>query len=833
MRKGSCVHYDTVKLNVGLDMTLDDASICTGDSVSLTARSNTPAVTFNWYSDAAYSNLIHTGDTLTTAPLTASVKFYVEVSNGLCSLRDTATVTVLRRAVASDITASDTVICAGSKAVLNASSSNASSVFRWYADDALTSLLYTGNPYTTTSLTRDTVFYATVSNSDLCENLSGTAKPVKVDIDTVDLIISGFTAKTVSLCPDDAVTLVATSRSNSVITWKREAQVITEGLNAQGDRLTIDRLVKGVNDGTYTVEFTSGDCVQTASVSLNIDIDITVDDATVCTGEQLDLVARSNAQAVTFNWYSDAAYSNLIHVGDTLSTAPLMATGKFYVEVSNGQCFLRDTATVTVLSRAVASDITASDTTICAGSKAVLNASSSDASSVFRWYADDAFTSLLHTGEQYTTSTLVRDAVYYVTVSNGNLCENLAGTAKSVNVYVDTADLIVSGFTAKTVSLCPGDFVKLVAASRSNSVKIWKRNGETHTEGLNAQGDTLTIDRLVKGVNDGTYTVEFTSGDCVQTASVSLNIDINVSTENLTVCAGTDVLFTPQTTSAEPLFEWYSDAACTNLIHNENTFSISGLTSDTTAYFILNSGGCKLRDSVKAYVIEPPSVKAIDDRHICFGESVTLAVTQSDGSLSWNVPELTVYPRGTQQYIVTASRAPCPDAHDTLTITSSDSLYISPDRLPVFQKMQEYLQQFESNAENGTFSSADLPAGFALSTTGELSKTSTTVSMTPETFTVTVTDKYGCTVSREYELAGVLFVPEVFSPNNDGINDHFMQGYKVVIFDRLGIKLFEGNDGWDGKHKGKTMAPDTYFYILHYTDENGVEKTATGYIVIL
>jgi gliding motility-associated-like protein len=579
MRKGSCVHYDTVKLNVGLDMTLDDASICTGDSVSLTARSNTPAVTFNWYSDAAYSNLIHTGDTLTTAPLTASVKFYVEVSNGLCSLRDTATVTVLRRAVASDITASDTTICAGSKAVLNAGSSNTSSVFRWYADDALTSLLYTGNPYTTTLLTRDTVFYATVSNSDLCENLSGTAKPVKVDIDTVDLIISGFTAKTVSLCPDDAVTLIATSRSNSVTTWKREAQVITEGVNAQGDRLTIDRLVKGVNDGTYTVEFTSGDCVQTASVRLNIDIDITVDDATVC--------------------------------------------------------------------------------------------------------------------------------------------------------------------------------------------------------------------------------------------------------------VGTDVLFAPQTTSDAPLFEWYSDAACTNFIHNENTFDISGLTSDTTVYLILHAGGCKLHDSVKAYAIKPPSVKAIDDIHICFGESVTLAVTQSDGNLSWNVPELTVYPRGTQEYIVTASRAPCPDAHDTLIITASDSLYISPDRLPVFQKMQEYLQQLESNAEDGTFNSADLPAGFTLSTTGELSKTSTTLSLTPETFTVTVTDKHGCTVSREYELAGVLFVPEVFSPNSDGVNDHFMKGYKVLIFDRLGVKIFEGDDGWDGKHKGKTMAPDTYFYILHYTDENGVEKTATGYIVIL
>jgi len=71
-----------------------------------------------------------------------------------------------------------------------------------------------------------------------------------------------------------------------------------------------------------------------------------------------------------------------------------------------------------------------------------------------------------------------------------------------------------------------------------------------------------------------------------------------------------------------------------------------------------------------------------------------------------------------------------------------------------------------------------------------------------------------------------------FSPNNDGINDVFMKGWHLQIFNRNGVFLYEGNDGWDGKYNGQTVKNDTYFYVLFYESETGT-KTKTGYITVM
>jgi gliding motility-associated-like protein len=66
-----------------------------------------------------------------------------------------------------------------------------------------------------------------------------------------------------------------------------------------------------------------------------------------------------------------------------------------------------------------------------------------------------------------------------------------------------------------------------------------------------------------------------------------------------------------------------------------------------------------------------------------------------------------------------------------------------------------------------------------------------------------------------------LDVPNVFTPNGDGVNDEFRVAYKsikkfeMVVYSRWGRKVYEGNDparGWDGEVGGKIGAPGVYFY---------------------
>ena len=68
-------------------------------------------------------------------------------------------------------------------------------------------------------------------------------------------------------------------------------------------------------------------------------------------------------------------------------------------------------------------------------------------------------------------------------------------------------------------------------------------------------------------------------------------------------------------------------------------------------------------------------------------------------------------------------------------------------------------------------------------------------------------------------------MPNVFTPNGDGRNDVFtfhainMGEINLTIFDRWGLKMFEGTDTgnikWDGKNRGgHTVTDGTYFYII-------------------
>ena len=70
-----------------------------------------------------------------------------------------------------------------------------------------------------------------------------------------------------------------------------------------------------------------------------------------------------------------------------------------------------------------------------------------------------------------------------------------------------------------------------------------------------------------------------------------------------------------------------------------------------------------------------------------------------------------------------------------------------------------------------------------------------------------------------------LYIPNIFSPNNDGANDEFKAqvgssseidftlGYTLEIFGRNGSMVFSSSDvslGWDGKINGSNAAQGVY-----------------------
>ena len=103
------------------------------------------------------------------------------------------------------------------------------------------------------------------------------------------------------------------------------------------------------------------------------------------------------------------------------------------------------------------------------------------------------------------------------------------------------------------------------------------------------------------------------------------------------------------------------------------------------------------------------------------------------------------------------------------------------------------------------------------------------------TVSLTATDTLGCVKVKSVlvEVTDGIFIPNVFSPNGDGINDIFMPDADLQIMDRNGLVLYRGTSGWDGTYKGRLMSPDTYFYQMHYSDRGGKDKTRKGFITLV
>ncbi|MCS7074809.1 MAG: gliding motility-associated C-terminal domain-containing protein, partial [Bacteroidia bacterium] len=82
-----------------------------------------------------------------------------------------------------------------------------------------------------------------------------------------------------------------------------------------------------------------------------------------------------------------------------------------------------------------------------------------------------------------------------------------------------------------------------------------------------------------------------------------------------------------------------------------------------------------------------------------------------------------------------------------------------------------------------------------------------------------------------------LEIPNVFTPNGDGINDQFViryrgtKSYTLVVLDRWGKQLWSSNDPnthWDGTNNGNPAVEGVYYYVLKIGD-----KTYNGNITLL
>jgi len=111
--------------------------------------------------------------------------------------------------------------------------------------------------------------------------------------------------------------------------------------------------------------------------------------------------------------------------------------------------------------------------------------------------------------------------------------------------------------------------------------------------------------------------------------------------------------------------------------------------------------------------------------------------------------------------------------------------------------------------------------------------------------TLTIKDLEGCTASFQKEILisdYFLAIPNVFTPNGDGLNDYFFPKFmhinsmEVWILNKWGEYIFHSNKlddiGWDGRLGDKNAPQGNYIYKIKFTTRDGRVLERTGPIFL-
>lgn len=140
-----------------------------------------------------------------------------------------------------------------------------------------------------------------------------------------------------------------------------------------------------------------------------------------------------------------------------------------------------------------------------------------------------------------------------------------------------------------------------------------------------------------------------------------------------------------------------------------------------------------------------------------------------------------------------------------------------------------------------------LDPGIFLSYLWQDGSTARTLNVTkPGIYYVMVSNSNNCknsdTILVTEKCQTKLYIPDIFTPNNDGINDRFLvfaenvMEFDIFIFNRWGAEIFHSTslaNSWDGTFKGTLCPLGVYYYQVSLRDLDGKVWNEKGTVTIM
>jgi gliding motility-associated-like protein len=862
---GSCIAYDTVKVNIKPILALAgiDSTICNGDSIRL---NGTAIGTFKWESTPFLtdSNALNT---FTKPSITTN--FILKVTNLGCISRDTVKITVNSPTATAGI---DKTICLGDSILLNGTGTGS---LQWTPKNYLSD---TSNIVTFAKPTINSIYYL-IATIGRC-----------VQRDTVQILVNQVfvqLGKDTSICKGDSIQLNATALGSFL--WQTNASLTNPN--------QLSPYVKPQTSTQYILESTSGTC--TKRDSINITVFAPVSNAstsqTICLGDSIQL---NGSGANTLKWYPKLGLTDSL-ISNTFAKPTI--TTNYILLAQDGNCFARDTVKITVTQIAANAG---TNKGICPGDSVQLSGS---AIGSFFW---ETKTGLINTTilNPYVKPNI---STYYVLTS-------IAGTC----VKHDTVDVAVSIpltlNAGANLEICLGDSVRLDATGGFNYNWIKAINMSDSTISNPFVKPSVTTDYIVKsGFSSCTYydTVNVLvrplplveaglGGQICEKDSFLLNGSgqgvakwnpgIFVTDSNAFVTYAKPSLTTTYYLTSNNGFCKNTDSVkvvINNIIpinagvdqticeHDTATLSVSStgqirwlnpqyLTDSTnlitkafptiTTEFIAKSinTACPAFDTVKVIVKQKPIVDAGLDTTICTGTNYQLKGIATKGDIfNWE-PALLVSNPGILDPNLTNPKT----GFYKLTVQNSDGNCKTADSVKI--SLDSAIADFSSNLTTGfipltvQFTNNSINATkYIWNFESNNTSTQTSPSYTFENVgnynvVLTAISKFGCidtaslTIITDGEI--IIQIPNVFTPNGDNLNDFFenkVNNFKFLkylngsIWNRWGQFIYEyqmpNGKWWDGKFEGNDCQEGVYFYIINAEGSNGRKFNFHGTVTLI
>ncbi|HZF99532.1 MAG TPA: PKD domain-containing protein, partial [Chitinophagales bacterium] len=755
-------------------------TICPGQDLTLNA-SGTPTWNYSWSNGA-------TGNSVTiNQPGTYTVT--VSNSNG-CSTTDDIEITSATSTAPPVISPADTsLVCEGSSITLSVPASY--------------NPTWIPGGQTTPSIDVDQSGEYSVSYTD-ANGCTGVSEPVTVMVippPAVTITPSGPT----TFCQGGTVTLTSNYMAGN--SWSTGAATSS---------ITV------TTSGTYSLTVSAGGtCSDDESITVTVNpvpaVQITPSGPTsFCQGGNVTLTATPAGS--TYNW------SN----GSNLAQQSVTSTSNFSVTVTdaNGCSGTAGPVDVIVNPTPAPPFVTASGALeLCDGETVMLWSS---------YFSGNTWSN----GQTGSDITVTQSGTYSVTYTDAIGCSSVS---QATTVTVNPSP--TSTFTMPSTACVIDNATVTYTGSASASAAYFWDFGTATASGSGQGPYTLTFG----GVGTYTVTLYVEENGCsspVTTQSISVNenpaADFSLSAGQ--ACIGDEVTVTyTGGAPAAALYTWSFGSATVSSGSGAGPYALNGDVADTVLIsLVVTLGSCESEPFTVPLVITPLPVVTFSAAQTMGCDSLTTQFQTNvlGGSYAWSFGNgaLSVSASPTQSfapgnYSVTLSVVDANGCAGTATVPNYIGVYATPvaafastPPLEDTLALSEATIDFDNNSQNAVSYLWSFGDGM---TSTEASPVYAYLGSGLYTVELIAYNPAGCADTAHSETffvapGAVLFVPNTFTPNNDGHNDVFrvysnlIKGIHLMVFDRIGQKVFETNDpqaGWTGYFKGQPM--NTGVFVWH------------------